>query len=459
MQKLNEICSCESKANSETEFVGIRCEKSKEGGALETSIIFPLGYFKDDTALRELPEDELREYVVNLFTVLSDRSLQEQIHQDSSISTFAEEHGESEFPMVSYLNVIRNFLDFGYLDEKEILYKKGANGKINWGRTIKAVQPVITEDAQNLVYLDFIARKVSYNEDTLITQVHKFCVHDALVKLGFLFGIEPSEEPLLDFDYDLFCNAIHSKLAKTFNDRDLRLLADLARIVEYLAGHKTEDGKTADDFYFGVNKFAPVWEAMVDKIFGRLPQGVAKDKFNPHLRWNDNTEEVNLDESEEEIVLNDPKRSTLRPDTIMVMGEGVYILDSKYYKYGLTGFNSHLPGAESVCKQMAYAEYVETHWNEILGLDSSNATHSQNDALPKPIYNAFIMPCCADAEGASTSSATFQMKRVGYIYGDWKDCKRPYHKIHCILLDMKSVMRNYANNPTAQSELAGVIGD
>ena len=468
MQKLNEICSCESKANSETEFVGIRCEKTKEGGALETSIIFPLGYFKDDTALRELPEEELREYVVNLFTVLSDRSLQEQIHQDSSISTFAEEHGESEFPMVSYLNVIRNFLDFGYLDEKEILYKKGANGKINWGRTIKAVQPVITEDSQNLVYLDFIARKVSYNEDTLITQVHKFCVHDALVKLGFLFGIDPSEEPQLDFDYDLFCNAIHSKLAKTFNDRDLRLLADLARIVEYLAGHKTEDGKTADDFYFGVNKFAPVWEAMVDKIFGNLPQGVAKDKFNPHLRWNDGCRDEKLDESEEEIVLNDPKRSTLRPDTIMVMGEGVYILDSKYYKYGLTGFNSHLPGAESVCKQMAYAEYVETHWNEILGLDSSNATHSQNDALPKPIYHAFIMPCCAEnvkekfPNAVFSESGLFSMCRVGYIYGDWKnveDEKRPYHKIHCILLDMKSVMRNYANNPTAQSELAGVIGD
>ena len=468
MQKLNEICSCESKANSETEFVGIRCEKSKEDGALETSIIFPLGYFKDDSTLRELPEEELRECVVNLFTVLSDPSLQEQIHQDSAISTIAEERGETAFPMVSYLNVIRSFLDFGYLDEKEILYKKGANGKINWGRTIKAVRPAITEDEQNLVYLDFIARKVNYNEDTLITQVHKFCVHDALTKLGFLFGIEPSEEPLLDFDYDLFCNAINSKLAKTYNDHDLRLLADLARIVEYLAGHKTENRKMADDFYFGVNKFAPVWEAMVDKIFGKLPQGVAKDKFNPHLRWNDGCRDEKLDESEEEIVLNDPKRSTLRPDTIMVMGESVYILDSKYYKYGLTRFNSHLPGAESVCKQMAYAEYVETHWNEILGLDSSNATHSQNDALPKPIYNAFIMPCCAEnvkekfPNAVFSESGLFSMCRVGYIYGDWKNVKdenRPYHKIHCILLDMKSVMRNYANNPAAQSELAGVIGD
>jgi len=460
MQKLNEICSCEYKANSETEFVGIRCEKTKEGGALETSIIFPLGYFKDDSTLRELPEEELREYVVNLFTVLSDPSLQEQIHQDSSISTFAEEHGESEFPMISYLNVIRNFLDFGYLDEKEILYKKGANGKINWGRTIKAVQPVITEDAQNLVYLDFIARKVSYNEDTLITQVHKFCVHDALVKLGFLFGIDPSEEPLLDFDYDLFCNAINSKLAKTFNDRDLHLLADLARIVEYLAGHKTEDGKIADDFYFGVKKFAPVWEAMVDKIFGTVSIDEKRTNYNPSLKLvAENNQTSEGDDYQEEVGRNaEYKRSTLRPDTIMIRGQDTFVLDSKYYKYGLTGFNSHLPGAESVCKQMAYAEYVETRLKEIPAF-AGMTSHG--------VYNAFIMPYCADAgkwdEIATVAKlprnddSLYKMCRVGYIYGDWKNRQMPYHKIACILLDMKSVMRNYAANSDAQKALADLI--
>lgn len=465
MQKLNEICSCESKANSETEFVGIRCEKSKEGGALETSIIFPLGYFKDDSALCELPEEELRECVVNLFTVLSDRSLQEQIHQDSSISTFAEEHGESEFPMASYLNVIRNFLDFGYLDEKEILYKKGANGKISWGRTIKAVQPVITEDAQNLVYLDFIARKVSYNEDTLITQVHKFCVHDALVKLGFLFGIDPSEEPLLDFDYDLFCNAIHSKLAKTFNDRDLRLLADLARIVEYLAGHKTEDGKTADDFYFGVNKFAPVWEAMVNKIFGRLPQGVAKDKFNPHCEWDLNSRKPGYENP----------NYAMRPDTIMWDEEGnrLYVLDAKYYKFGMTGSASDLPSSGSICKQIAYAEYVETHWKKILGVDSiaTPSVSLQKDALPKPIYNAFLLPYCFDADNSQLppddgfETRPCKMRFIGFCHGNWKnldarpgeDDYRPYHRIAGILLDVRSVMENYGAFGEAQKTLAELL--
>jgi hypothetical protein len=76
------------------------------------------------------------------------------------------------------------------------------------------------------------------------------------------------------------------------------------------------------------------------------------------------------------------------------------------------------------------------------------------------------MPCCAEnvkekfPNAVFSESGLFSMCRVGYIYGDWKnveDENRPYHKIHCILLDMKSVMRNYANNPTAQSELAELI--
>lgn len=265
----------------------------------------------------------------------------------------------------------------------------------------------------------------------------------------FLFGIEPTEEPILDFEYELFCSAVNAKLSKTFNDRDLHLLSDLAKIIEFLAEHQTEDGINTE-YYFGVNKFAPIWEGMIDKIFGNLPQGVAKDRFNPHLRWNGSVLDV---ESEEEKVLDDPKRSTLRPDTIMVNGDDLFVLDSKYYKFGVVdekfGRKHFLPGAESVCKQMAYAEYAE-------------------QLMPgKKIFNAFIMPYCADDKStsanltsSSTNSVNFGMKSEGYIYGDWKkvpDAERPYHKIACILLDVKSVMRNYATSPDAQGALAGLI--
>ena len=435
-------------------FVGIKIEDNRP------KIYFPMGYRASKPS-----EDVCKRDFYQLIAVLNDKSLQ---------SYFSEEDlkkSQLDFPFYAYLSVLQYYLDFGYFVESETIYKKGFSGKINWPRTIKRIKPQVIKDEEGhdqVVYLNLITRKTSYHEDNLITLVHKFCVKEAAQLIGPLYGISENEveDSELLFDYELFAEVIQDKIAATFNDKHLELFHAMLKMVRYLGNkeNRGEDG-SENETLFGVNTFAPVWEAMVDKIFGKLPQGLAKDKFNPHLRWNDGCRDEKLDESEEEIVLNDPKRSTLRPDTIMIkenpdqVGDdnaGVYILDSKYYKYGLTKSPAHLPGAESVCKQMAYAEYVE----KMLGDPSTPLHFAQDDTLS--IYNAFIMPYCADAEGASASSATFQMKRVGYIYGDWKNVKdenRPYHKIHCILLDMKSVMRNYANNPTAQSELAGVIGD
>ena len=453
---------CSSDEKKDKSFVGIKIEDNRP------KIYFPMGYRASKPS-----EDVCKRDFYQLIAVLNDKSLQ---------SYFSEENlkkSQLDFPFYAYLSVLQYYLDFGYFVESETIYKKGFSGKISWPRTIKRIKPQVVKDEEGrhqVVYLNLITRKTSYREDNLITLVHKFCVKEAAQLIGPLYGISEDEveEPELLFDYELFAEVIQDKIAATFNDKHLELFHAMLKMVRYLGNkeNRGEDGSENEPL-FGVNTFAPVWEAMVDKIFGKLPQGVAKDKFNPHLRWNDGYRDEKLDESEEEIVLNDPKRSTLRPDTIMVMGEGVYILDSKYYKYGLTKRSTHLPGAESVCKQMAYAEYVETHWKEILeenGDPSTSLHFAQDDTSPKRIYNVFIMPYCADAGKWDEIAAVavlprndvYAMKRVGYIYGDWKnveDENRPYHKIHCILLDMKSVMRNYANTPAAQSELAGIIGD
>ena len=463
MPKINDICHCDAKTDSEDEFVGIRCIKANDG-KYETRIDFPMGYFKDEAAISILSEENLRENVINLFSVLSDADLMSNVREDSSIAAISDEVKETAFPMLAYLNVIRNYLDNGYITEREVEYKRKAHGKVNWNRTIKMTKPVVDEDESNLVYLDLIARRVNYNEDCLITLVHKFCVHDALNRLGFLFGIEPTEEPILDFEYELFCSAVNAKLSKTFNDRDLHLLSDLAKIIEFLAEHQTEDGINTE-YYFGVNKFAPVWEAMVDKIFGKLPQGVTKDKFNPHCEW---------DLSSGVRGYENPNYA-MRPDTIMWDGNNkhLYVLDAKYYKFGKTGSATDLPSSGSICKQIAYAEYVETHWKEILGLDSSTSPDdsAQNDTLPKPIYNAFVLPYCFDADNSKLppddgfETRPCKMRFIGYCHGDWKNIKakpgevdyRPYHRIAGILLDVKTVMQNYGAAPNAQNELAGLI--
>ena len=432
-------------------FVGIKIEDNRP------KIYFPMGYRASKPS-----EDVCKRDFYQLIAVLNDKSLQ---------SYFSEEDlkkSRLDFPFYAYLSVLQYYLDFGYFVESETIYKKGFSGKISWPRTIKRIKPQVVKDEEGhnqVVYLNLITRKTSYREDNLITHVHKFCVKEAAQLIGPLYGIleYEVEEPELLFDYELFAEVIQDKIAATFNDKHLELFHAMLKMVRYLGNkeNRGEDGSENEPL-FGVNTFAPVWEAMVDKIFGKLPQGVAKDKFNPHLRWNDGCRDEKLDESEEEIVLNDPKRSTLRPDTIMVCGEGTFVLDSKYYKYGLTRFNSHLPGADSVCKQMAYAEYVETHLTEIPA--GACPEHAERAGMTSHgVYNAFIMPYCADAGKWDESNAKFgknglfKMCRAGYIYGDWKERNQDYHKIHCVLLDMKSVMQNYVNDKNAQDELAWLI--
>ena len=417
-------------------FVGIKIEDNRP------KIYFPMGYCASKPS-----EDVCKRDFYQLIAVLNDKSLQ---------SYFSEEDlkkSQLDFPFYAYLSVLQYYLDFGYFVESETIYKKGFSGKISWPRTIKRIKPQVVKDEEGrhqVVYLNLITRKMSYREDNLITLVHKFCVKESARLIGLLYGISEDEveEPELIFDYELFAEVIQDKIAATFNDKYLELFHAMLKMVRYLENrdNRGEDGSENEPL-FGVNTFAPVWEAMVDKIFGKLPQGLSKSDFNPHLKFviegSKNGDGFNYQDEDDK---DEKHRSTLRPDTIMSLSSGVFILDSKYYKYGLTGFNSHLPGAESVCKQMAYAEYV------------------QKEMKPDNIYNAFIMPYCADAGKWDETNAKFggkfgetgslKMCRAGYIYGDWKDRGQDYHKIHCILLDMKSVMRNYANNLAAQSELA-----
>ncbi len=416
-------------------FVGIKIEDNRP------KIYFPMGY-----RASKPPEDICKQDFYQLIAVLNDKSLQ---------SYFTEEDlkkSRLDFPFYAYLSVLQYYLDFGYFVESETIYKKGFSGKISWPRTIKRIKPQVVKDEEGhdqVVYLNLITRKTSYREDNLITLVHKFCVKEAAQLIGPLYGISENEveEPELLFDYELFAEVIQDKIAATFNDKHLELFHAMLKMVRYLGNkeNRGEDGSENEPL-FGVNTFAPVWEAMVDRIFGRLPQGVAKDKFNPHCEW-DLSSGVHGYEN---------TNYAMRPDTIMVLSSGIFVIDAKYYKFGLTRNPMDLPSSGSICKQIAYAEYVEQFMQEkeipaFAGMTSGD------------IYNAFIMPFCADDEVDSIASLqsdnlSYKMQFIGHCSGNWKDPDaRPYHKIAGILLDMKSVMRNYANNPSAQSELAGLI--
>ena len=89
-----------------------------------------------------------------------------------------------------------------------------------------------------------------------------------------------------------------------------------------------------------------------------------KADFFPHSHWRIIDGNISVE------------NSALEPDTIMLKDGKVFILDAKYYKFGIISSAGFLPATSSVHKQITYGEYVATS----MGVDGND------------IYSAFIIP-------------------------------------------------------------------
>lgn len=111
----------------------------------------------------------------------------------------------------------------------------------------------------------------------------------------------------------------------------------------------------------------------------------------------------------------------------------IFVLDSKYYRYGATKNPNHLPDSGSVVKQLAYAEYIDNPKNR-----SKLPAEVGENISDSSIYNAFIMP----AENLTPQN-------IGYVSSDYvlsqeaDTATKSYHKIYGILLDVRTIMYHH----------------
>lgn len=187
------------------------------------------------------------------------------------------------------------------------------------------------------------------------------------------------------------------------NDKNRILFRHMLAIIDF------EGDRNSDKTYrYGTYRFEYVWEKMIDKVFGIENKA---DYFPKTSWWIDKTKHEN---------------ASLEPDTIMISGTNVYILDAKYYKYGVTGNTRDLPESTSINKQITYGEYVATE-------KKFKKKHGDN----MRVYNAFLMPFDSLKRKCPDNS---QMLKIGEAISNWKDNSEEYQKIQGILIDVKSLM-------------------
>lgn len=401
-KSLKERCSINTNVDKDT-FVGIKCIKG------EIAVNFPLGFHLSDD------ENEIRKDIFLLMNVLSKNTE----HKESELDNI-EAYTDVNLPIQAYLHLIADFYARGYYKERETVYQVSKKGKINWSKTIKTQKAYIQDN--DIYYLDFVTKKNTVNENELITLIHEYCVYESFMKMGWLFTSHVPSKPKIKLNTKMFVGVIKRKIANTFNDRNKQLFYNMLAIVNNLGN----DGD-ATDFKYGTNRFEYVWESMIDKVYGIKN----KTEYFPKTRW---------------ILENDDrKNASLEPDTIMFANNAIYVLDSKYYKYGWTGNSSHLPESTSINKQITYGEYI-----------AENRKFKDKEGNSPTVYNAFIMPY--DAYGKTFYTET-EMHYIGHAISDWKgnDGLKTYEKVVGILLDVKSLIRSHANDKDKIMELAELI--
>lgn len=395
-------------------FVGLKYINNK------LEIHFPVGYERPEiyynlTDKTEI-ENQTKKDIACLIGILSSFGKKEKMLKLSDLFSKTE---EVDFPIHAYIFIIKDFLNNGYFKEKEKVYKKSQTGKVSWNRTIKQIKPQFVNE--NPIYLEFITQHTNYNEEELISQIHKFCIHESFSKLGFLISSFKPEKSKLKFNKNLFSSIIKMRGAKTFNQETLLLFKNMLDLINYL-----DNTNENESFIFGTNSFHHIFEQMVDSLFGEPD----KENFYPKVFWN-------LNNSDKCFNFNgDSKRNSLRPDTIMITNRGtenqkIFVLDSKYYRYGETKNPNHLPDSSSVVKQIAYAQYIEN--TEKNSIPNDVKSHIKSDK----IYNAFIMPGKKDDD----------FKHIGYATSDYVlEDEKSYHKIHGILLDIRELINHHAKS-------------
>lgn len=386
MREIDIRSKCRVDSNREMDtFVGLRCDDG------DISINFPMGYHISEN------NKELRKDIILLFVTLATNTER----RDSELLDHDSNFDEVDFPLQSYMYLIKDFFARGYYKEQEVSYKVAKTGKVNWNRTIKTQRPYVQDT--DVFYLDFVTKKDNIKEKELITLIHEYCVYESFERMGWLFTEMMPKKPRIVKRERVFQSVLKEKIANTFNDRNRTLFRHMLAIIDF------EGDKDSDKNYrYGTHRFEYVWEKMIDKVFGIEN----KADYFPKTAWS-----VNGDRFD---------NASLEPDTIMLYGTNVYILDAKYYKYGVTGKVSDLPGSTSINKQITYGEYVA---NE----ERFKKKHGNNMV----VYNAFLMPFDSLKSKYLNNP---EMLKLGEAVSNWKDNSEEYQKIRGILISIKTLM-------------------
>lgn len=326
----------------------------------------------------------------------------------SDQSSYNTQHNnDNEFPLGAYLWIINDYLDYGRYENREKVYQRGARGKIDWKRTIHS-NPVVSNGS--IIYTEIISEKKS-QKDNLLTEIYFFCVKKAVDAIGWLYGIAFDSNGVdyyKRFNKKLYLNALNTELSHTYDDQKKTRLQNMKNVIVGL----DDDIIYTREMIYGVDSYDYVYERMVDSMFSRVDD--IRD-FYPNATWDLVLEKGPIDST------------NLRPDTVLIKNRKVYILDAKYYQYGMTFKPSDMPETTSIQKQITYGEYVK----------------KVKEGIYDDVFSAFVIPYSKDTN-IRKDKFNRTLEFVGIAKAKWIDSEGvSSRKVVAILVDTRFLVNNW----------------
>ena len=385
------------KVYNANDFVGIKATGKKID-------LFLPSFFRIDNDEKILRKD--------LLLFLKSISLAKTI-ECSHISNVMSNDISGVWPIESFLWLIQDFIENGVYYDREKLYSSDGKGRIDWKRTMRYV-PIISNG--NFVYDKIITSKMLPTND-FISQIYSICVMISQNSIGWLWGYNihnnvQQQKPLLEM-----ISYVKKKSVETFDDVKRLRFRHMLNVLQNI----NSENALSTRFTYGIENYYYVFEVMVDRLMKGIPVTERK-KYNPVGYWK-------LNGSEEK------ESSSMRPDTIYINDDELFIIDAKMYQYGFTKNIDDLPETTSMQKQVTYGDYIK----RTAGL--------------KKIRNAFIMPYDKTLAAFSKDINICKMVEdnmafIGEAYVAWRDQKEDYDNIYSFLIDFNFLLNSYKKNDT-----------
>jgi hypothetical protein len=383
MNSLSDICKVELENNVDSEYIGITIVDGNP------QVIFPRGYNLS------LDKNEQRRDVILLIKVF-DKYMQRKeskayLEQFNNLS----QGKGSNFPFSNALWLIRDYENNGLYNEYIHNYKVDKKGNINWSRTIKTQTPYISNN--KLVYLDFVVKEKRDDINNIILLTQKHIIEKCIENIGWLYpNIYIDRGNKLPYSVQACINILRRELQVTNIDSIKQLIRRMIEFLQYVGNDKSKQ-KLKE---YKTKYFMNIWEDMLNEVLGNEDAS----EYYPNAQWH--------------IDGNTTDASNLRPDVILKVEKKVYVIDAKYYKYGITGNVSDLPQSSDITKQLLYSSHITSNFEYVL--------YS---------YDSFVLPYKSNNEE--------YFKFVGNATVAIDEFKNK--KVVCILADTKKIMEQYIN--------------